>query len=59
MKFLAGKKTYIIAVLMVLIGAVNLATGDLTLTAFLNSPDVLMGLNGLGLAALRAGLKKS
>ncbi len=58
MSFLSGKKTYIVAFLMVLVGIVNLAVGDLSLTSFLNSPDLLYVLNGLGIAALRAGINK-
>lgn len=58
MSFLSGKKTYIIAALMVLVALVNLFTGSLDLNSFLNSPDLLILLNGFGLAALRAGIAK-
>ena len=57
--WLSGKKTYILAGLMVLIGLVHLFTGDITLTDFLNSSDLLVVLNGFAFMALRAGIKKS
>jgi len=59
MAFLSGYKTYIVAFLMVLIGVVSLVTGELSWTEFLNSPDLLILLNGLGLGFLRAGVTKS
>lgn len=59
MAFLSGKKTYIIAALMVLIGLVHLVTGDTSLTTFLNDPNLLFVLNGFGLAFLRVGVAKS
>jgi len=53
MEALKGKKTYIIAFLMVLVGAVNMATGDATgLALITENIEVLMG---LGFAALRHG----
>lgn len=58
MSFIKGYKTYIIAFLMVLVAVVNFITGDLGLVEFLNSPDILVLLNGLGLGALRAGVSK-
>lgn len=59
MAFLSGKKTYIIAALLSIIGLINVVTGDTTLVQFLNDPNLLVLLNGLGLAALRAGVAKS
>ncbi len=56
MKFLSGKKTYIIATLLVLVALVHLATGDITFATFLSDPYVLVLLNGLGLASLRAAV---
>lgn len=54
MKLLKGYKTYIISFLLVLVSLVNLLTGDVSIQDVLNSPDLLVLLNGLGLAALRA-----
>lgn len=56
--FIKGKKTYIVAFLMVLIGVVHVVSGDTTLAGFLStsSPDLTLILNGLGLGALRAGV---
>lgn len=53
MSFLQGYKTYIISGLLVLVSLVHLVNGEMTLVQFLNSPDLLVLLNGLGLAALR------
>ena len=57
--FLSGKKTYIVATLLVLVGAVNLLAGDITFEMFLNDPSLWIILNGLGLGALRAGISKN
>lgn len=56
MNFLSGYKTYIIAVLMVLVALVHFGTGDITLATVLNDPYVLVLLNGLGLGALRSAI---
>lgn len=56
MNFLKGYKTYIIAVLLVLVALVHFATGDITLATLLNDPYVLVLLNGLGLATLRVAV---
>jgi hypothetical protein len=56
MEFLKKKKTYIIASNMVLIGLIKLLTGDMTLVEFAASNDLNIVLEGLGLAALRAGV---
>lgn len=58
MTFLKGHRTYIISALLVLVGLINLLSGELALGDFLNSPDLAILLNGLGLAALRASLPK-
>ncbi len=58
MKFLSGKKTYIIAGLLVLISLVHYFTGDIQLADVLSSPDLLVFLNGLGLASLRDAIAK-
>ena len=56
--FLQGKKTYIIAVLLVLVSVVNILSGDMSPTELLSDPNLWVLLNGLGLAALRAGVTK-
>ena len=56
--FLKGKKTHIVAFLLVLVAAVNLYNGDIALEAFLGDPNLLILLNGLGLSALRAAVDK-
>lgn len=56
MNFIKGKKTYIIAALLVLVALVNVITGDTSIAEFLESPDLLVLLNGLGLATLRAAV---
>jgi hypothetical protein len=53
-----GRKTYIVSILMVLIGIVNLITGDVSLNQFLTSPDFLIITNGLGIGFLRAAINK-
>jgi hypothetical protein len=58
-QFLSGKKTYIIAGLMVLIGLVKWLVGDITLVEFITSDDIMIVLGGFGLGSLRAGVKKS
>jgi hypothetical protein len=54
---LKGKKTYIISILLVSISVVNLLVGDLSLQEFLRDPNLLVLLNGLGLAAMRNGIE--
>lgn len=58
MKYLSGKKTYIIAGNMVMIGLVQLLTGDMSLVEFVASDSVRIILEGLGLGFLRAGVSK-
>ncbi len=57
MDFLSGKKTYIVAFLMALIGVVNALTGDASgWQAVVDQLPTI--LTGLGLGALRAGVAK-
>lgn len=53
MDFLQGKKTYIVAFGVVVAVAVSFLNGDLTL-----ADALVKGLEGLGLATLRAGVAK-
>tara|TARA_Y100000310_G_scaffold345845_1_gene471095 strand:- start:16940 stop:17113 length:174 start_codon:yes stop_codon:yes gene_type:complete len=57
MGFIKGKKTYIIAGLMVAKSVVGMVTGDIGVTGLLMSPDFHMLLEGLGIGALRNGIK--
>ena len=57
MNFLKGKKTYIVAVLMVMIGVVSgLSDGSFDWSSITPHLDIVFG--GFGLAALRAGVDK-
>ena len=56
MSFLKGKKTYIVALLLVIISLLDVATGDLALADFLASDNLILLLEGLGIAALRHGI---
>ena len=53
MDWLSGKKTYIVAFGIVVASVVSFLTGEVTL-----ADAVVRGLEGLGLAALRAGVVK-
>ena len=58
MTFLSGKKTYIIAALMVAVGIVQGLTGEVA--AWQGVIDnALIILNGVGFAAIRAGVAKA
>lgn len=59
MDWLKGRKTYIVASLMVLVSIVKLAVGDLTFTEFFSGNDINTLLEGLGVGALRAGISKA
>lgn len=62
MDWLKGKKTQIVAVLMVVIGALDMITTDLSfdgVLAFLMSDQVRMMLEGFGLSFLRLGVAKA
>lgn len=58
MDFLKGKKTYIVAGLMVLSSLVQMVAGDINLQVFVTSPDFNTLLEGIGLGTLRAGVQK-
>jgi len=51
-----GKKTYIIAFLMVIVGVINYLSGDITLAVLLASEDLILVLQGIGLGTLRHGI---
>lgn len=53
-EYLKGKKTYIVSTLLVLVSVVNFLAGDVSISEVLNDPNLLVLLNGFGLAALRA-----
>mgnify|MGYP003149479911 FL=1 len=58
MSFLSGKKTYIVAALMVAVGIVQGLTGEVA--AWQGVIDnALIILNGVGFAAIRAGVAKA
>lgn len=57
-QFLKGRKTHIIATLMVLVGVVNLVIGDISLVEFAGSKDLHLVLEGLGFSTVRAGIAK-
>jgi hypothetical protein len=59
MDWLKGKKTYVIASLMVLTSLVKLAVGDMTFTEFFSGNDVNTLLEGIGIGTLRAGISKA
>ncbi len=58
MKFLKGKKTYIIAGLMILRGVFELIIGDIGFSEFANGPYLTEVMAALGLSSLRAGVEK-
>ncbi|MCH6578909.1 MAG: hypothetical protein IH802_00900 [Nitrospinae bacterium] len=58
MYWLKGKKTYLIAGLMVLVSMLHLITGDMSLAEFVTSEQVNTLLEGVGLGTLRAGISK-
>jgi len=59
MNWLKGKKTYIIAVLMVAVSLIHLLSGDMSLAEFVTSEHINALLEGIGLGTLRAGIGKS
>lgn len=59
MDFLRGKKTYIIAGLMVLVSLVKLIAGDMSIVEAISSPHINLLLQGFGLGTLRAGVEKT
>ncbi len=58
MDMLKGKKTYIIAVLMLAVGVVEMLTGEAAGMQMVMD-NALVLLNGAGLATLRAGVAKT
>ncbi len=59
MDFLSGKKTYIVALLLVLNGFSAFFTGDASLGDAVSSIDWRGVLEGFGLASLRLGVAKA
>ena len=57
MKFIKGYKTYLISALLVGVALIELLTGGISIIEFMGDPDLLILLNGLGLAALRNGVE--
>jgi len=55
MTFLSGKKTYIIAILMIAVGVVQGLTGDASAWQGVMDNAMII-LNGAGFAAVRAGI---
>ncbi len=56
---LSGKKTYIVAGLLVIVAILDVITGDVSVSEFINNDsNVRTLLEGLGLASLRAGISK-
>lgn len=58
MKWLTGKKTYIVAGLMVAVTLLQLITGETTLQEFVMSEHVTTLMEAVGLGTLRAGVAK-
>lgn len=56
--WLKGKKTFIIAGLMVAVSLVELLTGEITLVQFIDGENLTLLLEGTGLATIRAGIDK-
>jgi hypothetical protein len=56
MNWLKGKKTYIIAGLMVLASLIHLFLGDIGFVEFASSEHLNTLLEGVGLGTLRAGI---
>ncbi|MCF8722964.1 hypothetical protein LQ236_000984 [Nitrospina gracilis] len=59
MNWLRGKKTYLVAAMMVAISILNLITGDASLSELVSSPHFNTLLEGIGLGTLRAGVSKN
>lgn len=57
MEFLKGKKTHIIAVLMMLVGVIQMLTGEATGLPMIMEHGMTV-LEGFGLSTLRAGVAK-
>lgn len=55
MEFLKGRKTYLIAALMILVGVINALTGDAGGWQMVMD-NAMIVLGGLGFAGIRAGI---
>ncbi len=58
LKLIDGKKAYIIAALMAVVGVVNVAAGDMTFTELLKGDDLKLVLGGGAVGAFRSALEK-
>ncbi len=58
MNILKGKKTHIVAGIMVLKSIILLLVGDMTLFQFFGDPNFNTLLTGMGLSTVRAGIAK-
>ncbi|MBC8284618.1 MAG: hypothetical protein H8E32_12450 [Nitrospinae bacterium] len=58
MKWLKGKKTYIVSIFMFFTTSLNLISGDISLNEFVSSDSMTFLLEAMGLSTLRAGLKQ-
>ena len=58
MKWLKGKKTYLVAGLMALVTLLQLLTGEATFQEFIMNEHVITLMEAVGLATLRAGVAK-
>ena len=56
MNWIKGRKTYIVAGLMVLVSLLDVMTGDTGIMEFFKSEDLTVLLSGIGLGTLRAGV---
>jgi|TARA_Y100000310_G_scaffold269935_1_gene283483 hypothetical protein len=56
MDYIKGKKTYIVAGMMVAISLFKIFTGDMSLMELMASNDLMLLLEGFGLATLRKGI---
>jgi len=52
--FFSGRKTYIVAGLLALVALIDVLTGDMTVSELVEDPNLVILLNGLAFAALRA-----
>ncbi|MFQ5452364.1 MAG: hypothetical protein ACE5DQ_02255 [Candidatus Paceibacterota bacterium] len=57
-EFLSGKKAYIVAALMFGVSVVKMSAGEINLDAVLQSDDLKLLLEALGLGAIRATASK-
>ena len=57
MEWLKGKKTFIVAVLMVVVGVLNVVTGSMSFSDFMHSQDLMVVLTGMGFGAIRSAIE--